>query len=113
MPAIKKWSPQELKKLETLYSNELSFEDVLTAFPERTENAIRIKASRMGLRRPLPTIELHQLKNVIVTRDTKLGSSGYMFRCNNCNKWIQVENETVENNKPIVCKNCGTVCYFT
>jgi DNA-directed RNA polymerase subunit RPC12/RpoP len=113
MPQIKKWSNEELENLKNLYTSENNFEEILNAIPKRSVNAIRIKASRMGLRRPLPTIELHSIKSLIVTSDRKQGSQGYIFRCNECNKWIQVENEKIENNKPIVCKNCGAVCYFT
>ena len=48
------WTPQDIKKLEELYVQpNLIFEEIMKEFPNRTEQAVRSKASRMKIRRPI------------------------------------------------------------
>jgi hypothetical protein len=48
------WTKEELKLLSKAYTDpELSIEEIMELLPGRTEPAIRIKASRLGIRRPV------------------------------------------------------------
>jgi hypothetical protein len=47
------WSQEELKKLKELYPRpDKTIEEIVSQLPGRTQNAIRLKASRLGLTRP-------------------------------------------------------------
>jgi hypothetical protein len=113
MPRAKEWSDNEIERLKKLYPSKRDFDEVLDAFPERTINAIRVKASRLGLRRPLPPGNIHPADSLMVTRDKRNGEKGYLFRCGNCNTWIKVGEERVEKMQPVICEKCGTLCYFS
>jgi len=50
------WTTQETQLLRDLYpSTNYILEEIRKKLPNRTPNAIRLKASRLGLRRPIPT----------------------------------------------------------
>jgi hypothetical protein len=52
-PRENDWSQEELKKLGELYPcNDKTIEEIVSQLPGRTQNAIRLKASRLGLNRP-------------------------------------------------------------
>jgi hypothetical protein len=47
------WSQEELKKLRELYPrSDKTIEEIVSQLPGRTQNAIRLKASRLSLIRP-------------------------------------------------------------
>jgi len=47
------WTDEEVQRLRQLYSNpNKTFEEVVSEFPGRTMNSIRLKACRLGLERP-------------------------------------------------------------
>jgi len=47
------WSQEELKKLKELYPHpDKTIEEIASQLPGRTQNAIRLKANRLGLIRP-------------------------------------------------------------
>jgi len=48
----KRWSKEEEEKLEKLWGSELTIDEILAEFPNRTLSAIYLKASRMRLTRP-------------------------------------------------------------
>jgi hypothetical protein len=52
-PRENDWSQEELKKLKELYPRpDKTIEEIDSQLPGRTKNAIRLKASRLGLIRP-------------------------------------------------------------
>lgn len=54
MGKIKEWTAEERQKLRDLYrDHRLTIEEICAKFPDRTDNAIRLKASRLGIHRPL------------------------------------------------------------
>jgi len=54
MPKKREWGKGELEKLSKLYDdNKATIEEMMLQLPGRTENAIRLKASRLGLARPV------------------------------------------------------------
>jgi len=50
------WTSEELEILRTHYQAGRLFEDILEMLPNRTSNAVRLKASRLGIRRPVPEV---------------------------------------------------------
>ncbi|MFP3950607.1 MAG: SANT/Myb-like DNA-binding domain-containing protein [Candidatus Bathyarchaeia archaeon] len=112
MPRAKEWTNAEIERLKRLYPSNMVFEEIVDMFPERTANAIRLKASRMGLRRPLTASNIYPAKSLMVVEEGKNGPKGYIFRCSECNNWIQVDPGSVENKHPVICEKCGAICYF-
>jgi hypothetical protein len=105
---IREWSENEIEKLGILYTSDMSFEEILDEFPERTSNAIRLKASRLRLRRPtIPTSMIQSDK--ILRCKIKAVSSNILFKCNECGSWIQITD--IENDIPntLSCYNCGSI----
>ena len=52
-PRENDWSQEELQKLKDLYSRpDKTIEEIVSQLPGRTQNAIRLKANRLGLHRP-------------------------------------------------------------
>jgi len=49
----RRWTNNEISTLKQMYIADTAFEEIRDAFPARTINAIRQKASRLGLRRPV------------------------------------------------------------
>jgi len=53
------WTRAELVKLGEVYPDpEATIEQVMIALPDRTLNAIRLKASRLNIKRATPTLDL-------------------------------------------------------
>jgi hypothetical protein len=51
------WSQEELNKLKELYSHpNKTVEEIASQLPRRTQNAIRLKAYRLKLHRPIPSL---------------------------------------------------------
>ena len=53
MVKVKEWTDEEVERLKELYTSNKTFEEIAERFPLRTDNAIRLKASRLGLKRPI------------------------------------------------------------
>jgi len=54
------WTDEEVTFLQEVYpSTDYSFNEIIQSLPKRTDNAVRFKARRLGLRRPIPTKESH------------------------------------------------------
>jgi DNA-directed RNA polymerase subunit RPC12/RpoP len=105
------WTEKEVSRLRILYESLGSFEEVAKAFPSRTANAIRQKASRLGLKRPLVTSPFCESQTVLQCSNGGGDSEEYLFKCGSCGKWILVDLEEAED-KTIVCPDCTTVCVF-
>ena len=109
MVRAREWSEEELEKLERLYTSNMPFDEVLLEFPDRTSNAIRLKASRMGFRRPTILGELIQTKRVkFQSLDNKF-SKGYLINCNECGAWIQVDVFNDSLIQTISCPECNSL----
>lgn len=52
---MSRWSSEEIKLLTTIYqSSEYTIGEIMEALPSRSEWSIRLKASRLGIKRPEP-----------------------------------------------------------
>ena len=111
MPRPAEWTENEIERLKWLYPSDRPFEEIVEAFPERTSNAIRIKASRLGLRRPTIPSSFGSSTILLCSEGNEV-SKGYLFRCGECSNWIQVNGEDDAKGDVIVCGNCGAKCYF-
>jgi DNA-directed RNA polymerase subunit RPC12/RpoP len=100
----KNWTEREMDKLRFLYISRRTFDEIIDSFPNRTANAVRIKASRMGIKRPITPSYL--IKSQKILRCLNDGVEEYLFKCNNCNNWIHVELN--EEDKKIVCHKCNS-----
>jgi len=105
------WTEDEVGRLRRLYPSEISFEEVVEAFPNRTTNAVRLKASRLGLRRPTIPAPSFRSSTILQCSEGNGGSKGYLFRCGECSSWTQLKGEN-EAGGVIVCGSCGAKCYF-
>lgn len=106
MSNSKKWTEIEIKNLKRLYISEKLLEEVMEAFPERTENAVRLKASRLGLKRPALPSALMGQSTMLHCSEGNGNSKGYIFRCCACGIWIQVDGSDEASSGLIVCESC-------
>lgn len=111
MPRSVMWTEDEVWRLRRLYPSGISFEEVAEAFPKRTANAVRLKASRLGLRRPTIPAPFFRSSTILPCSEGNGRSKGYLFRCGECSSWTQFKGEN-EASGVIVCGNCGAKCYF-
>lgn len=52
------WTDTEIKKLRKMYANtDFTIDEILKEFPNRTMNAVRLKASRIGIERTYPPMD--------------------------------------------------------
>jgi hypothetical protein len=112
MFGTKKWTEDEIKKLKKIYPSKIEFNDIVKEFPLRTANAIRLKASRIGLKRPLISDKMHPAKLIVIEKDVEEKETAYIFRCDECKKWIRVKKREVDDHRAVLCDNCGAICYF-
>ena len=108
MARVREWSDEEVGRLTELYTSNKSFEDILLEFPFRSSNAVRLKASRMGLRRPTLPVDLIQAEKVQFRSPDDGGTMGYLIKCKECGQWIQAERiggacQTIR------CGECGSL----
>ena len=109
MARIKEWSDEEVERLEKLYTSNMTFDEVVVHFPKRTSNAIRLKASRLGLRRPTIPTNLIQTKKVKFQSVGDDDSKGYLIKCNECGGWIQVDSFEDSMTITICCPQCDSI----
>ncbi len=107
MVKVKEWTDEEVERLRELYTSNKTFDEIVDKFPLRTENAIRLKASRLGIKRPLigDVIQVRPL----TFKSGSRGSTGYLLKCNECGSWIQVDQRTQLNTSVISCGKCGNL----
>ncbi len=109
MARIKEWTDEEVKRLTKLYTSNKSFDEIMLEFPARTSNAVRLKASRLGLRRPNLLMNLVQNQKLgFQSVDNEL-ARGYLIKCDECGFWIQISILEGGVYKAIRCNKCGSL----
>jgi hypothetical protein len=106
------WTEEEVRRLKHLYLSGRPFEEVAGAFPKRTTNAIRQKASRLGLRRPPVSHSLLLPQSVLRCSDGNGEDDDYLFKCGACGSWIHVSLIDDVDDRTIVCRKCQTVSKY-
>lgn len=106
------WTDEETERLRRLYSSERSFDEIISLFPNRTTNAIRMKASRLGLKRPFIGSSSNRSTSLLLCVEGNGRSNGYLVRCGACGGWIQVKGKKESSNVPIKCGECGSTSYL-
>jgi hypothetical protein len=104
------WTEEEVEKLKFLYLSTTTFEDIKKSFPKRSSNAIRQKASKLGLRRPTISISLSECQNVLLFSNGK--EEDYLFKCSGCGMWINSNLNGEIKNKTIICNRCQTLIRY-
>ncbi len=102
------WTEEEVEKLSAVYPSQKSFDEIVIEFPHRSSNAIRLKASRMGLRRPTLTLGMFYEGKPILRSELDGDSKGYIMRCSECGSWIQVGDLDEGDRQAVVCSNCDS-----
>ena len=97
--------------LRFMYLAGTSFDDIGQAFPERSPNAIRLKASRLGLKRQHISSPILESPNVLRFSDGN-GDSGFFFRCSGCGSWTHADIEGDDDVHTVECRECNTVCRY-
>jgi DNA-directed RNA polymerase subunit RPC12/RpoP len=106
------WSEDEVVKLRFLYVSGRPFEEIKDALPRRTSNAIRQKASRLGLRRPVESNSLCDSQMVLRCSDGNGDGDDYLFKCSLCGHWIRVDFSEEAEDRVIVCPRCQSTCRY-
>ena len=108
MAKVKEWTDEEVERLRELYTSNKTFDEIVEKFPLRTENAIRLKASRLGIKRPIIG-DVIQVKPLSYKSGRMGNSSGYLLKCKECGSWIQVDQRTQSSASIISCGKCGNL----
>ncbi len=108
MARVKEWSDEEVSKLREVYVSNKTFEEIELEFPARTSNAIRLKASRLGLKRPLILGNLIQA-HPIQFKSNNGGEDGYLLKCKQCSTWIQMDDNIERRASILSCGKCGSM----
>ena len=98
---MRRWTREEVERLKILYASDKPFEEIVKAFPGRSPNAIRLKASRLGLKRMRPPAEASPL--IVKGGETKR----LLVKCGVCGHWMEVEDA---DRGFILCERCGSPC---
>ncbi len=109
MARAQAWTDDEVDKLRKLYSSVMSFDEIDSEFPSRTSNAIRLKASRLGLRRPTLETQLIRAQKVTVQGIGDDAVKGYLLKCKECGAWIHAEKIMSGICQTIRCDECGAL----
>jgi hypothetical protein len=99
-------------RLKTLYKSKKTFEEIIEAFPKRTVNAVRQKASRLGLKRPSISHTVYNSNNYLRCYNGEENKEEYLFKCGGCGGWMHVYIGDQEDNRTIACNNCNTICKY-
>ena len=108
MAKLKEWTDEEVKRLRELYTSNKTFDEIVEKFPLRTENAIRLKASRLGIKRPLIG-DIIQVKPLTFKSGGLGKSPGYLLKCKECGSWIQVDQKSKNAASVLSCGKCGNL----
>ena len=109
MARIREWTDEEVARLHELYVSNRTFEEIEVEFPLRTSNAIRLKASRLGIRRPLIPLNYIQAKPLMFKSGNGDGNDGFILKCNQCGSWVQVDKDIERRASVMSCGSCGSV----
>ncbi|MBN2334037.1 hypothetical protein JXL21_00660 [Candidatus Bathyarchaeota archaeon] len=109
MARVREWTDSEVQRLRELYTSTRSFDEITLEFPARTSNAIRLKASRLGIKRP--TLETHFINAQKVTLQSLGGDAvkGYLLKCRDCGTWIHADRLATGICQTISCSECGSL----
>ena len=105
------WTESEERMLRFMYISGTSFDEIGMALSKRSPNAIRLKASRLGLKRPSVSSSILESPNVLRFSDGN-GDSGFFFRCSGCGSWIHAQIDDDEDVRTVECRECKTVCRY-
>jgi len=108
MVKIKEWTDDEVERLRELYTSNRTFEEIVEKFPLRSENAIRLKASKLGIKRPYIG-NVTQLKPLSFKTGKRGGKTGYILKCKDCGSWMQVNEVPQKDSNVISCGKCGSL----
>jgi len=108
MVKVKEWTDEEVERLRELYTSNKTFDEIVDKFPLRTENAIRLKASRLGIKRPYIG-DVIQVKPLAYRYGSIGNSSGYLLKCKECGSWVQVDQMKQNSSSFISCGKCGNL----
>jgi DNA-directed RNA polymerase subunit RPC12/RpoP len=108
----RQWTEKEVTQLRHLYLSEAAFDEIKVHFPKRSKDAIRQKASRLGLKRPILSHSLIDSRLVLKCSNGDGGKEEYLFKCSECGSWIHTSMDDDTNERMIVCKQCSSVCKF-
>ena len=97
--------------LRFMYIAGTSFDEIGQAFPERSPNAIRLKASRLGLKRPSTSSSILKSPNVLRFSDGN-GDSGFLLKCSGCGSWTHTQIGDEDDVHTVECRECSTVCRY-
>jgi len=106
------WTEEETEKLRSMYISGSSFEEIEYEFSARSSNAIRQKASRLGLRRHATLASINSFQNVLRISDGNGGVEDLIFRCSGCGSWIHANLNGGADDKTIVCRQCQTILRY-
>lgn len=106
----RRWSEEEINRLRSLYVTEVSTDLLSQAFPGRTLQAIRQKASRLGLRRMASQLESPSSPILLCRREGV--SEALLLRCSNCRSWIRVDIKRASKDEKIICGSCGHIFHL-
>lgn len=106
------WTDEEVDRLRVLYASGRVFDEIGSAFPGRSASAIRQKASRLGVKRPVPSSSLFESKSVLRCSDGNGGEDAFLFKCGECGNWIHVDSPDRHENQAVVCPQCKAVIKF-
>ena len=112
MARIREWTNDEVARLYELYGSNRTFEEIELEFPMRTSNAIRLKASRLGIRRPLIPGNFIQTKPLLFRSGNGDGNGGFILKCKHCGSWIQVDKDIEKRASILSCGQCGSMYQF-
>ena len=105
MVKVKEWSDEEVRRLRKLYTSNKTFDEIIKKFPLRTGNAIRLKASRLGIKRPIIDNITQEIifDKLIFSKEF----TDYLKKCKECGSWMQIRNSPMKNKDNFTCEKCG------
>jgi hypothetical protein len=100
------WTKKEVQRLKELYPSKMTFDEIMEYFPRRTKNSIRLKASRLGIKRPIFK-SMIQFNPIKIISNGKENSSGYIIKCSGCGSWQKFDDKTRNDSGFRRCTRCS------
>jgi hypothetical protein len=107
----REWTDEEIKRLRELYPSNMIIDKIVENFPKRTENAIRQKASKLGIKRQYNE-DFTKLKAFKFRANGDTNSKIYLINCNECGSWIQVDENSDKSQNMLGCEKCRTYSHL-